>query len=491
MSNDNGSEESWEESEESEDSDGSEDDDRGDLFNEQETIVRAGEKEKLLRCLRSHNVDLRASEVHGIGVFAMTDIPKGTHLFKFNGAPTSATTDLSPQELSTLDEHVQFTVRKFFLPNSDGSFPIPAHGLSCALGLSFFMNSSHDTQHTANVEFGNKRDESGFTEIVTSRDIKRDEELLVPYRIENSMRGMSTIANGGDSLERRDPLPEDVLDSCRICMKDLPSAANPTDVVDIGCNCRNDSRMCRGCAQKWFLKRITIQLAQHKPEHVRHDEVVNEWMPGVTATCEICKHALSPSFCETLLKTSAISDHASPSISMLAKKLSSDKGKTEPVAVKISAVPGYKRVAVYTRGRPGKRGKRFSSFSHYRYIPERQVFSQLGKRSREYAKRSLNQNLLEHSIWQPKLKAGRFEHKEAMFWMDDSKKWARGRVHEYVCADDRNKCGCRQSVCICPKYERGMYRYTVDGTDVDEYFSDDDRTVKICGRSGKSLWQSP
>lgn len=78
-----------------------------------------------------------------------------------------------------------------------------------------------------------------------------------------------------------------------------------------------------------------------------------------------------------------------------------------------------------------------------------------------------------------------------MFWMEDAKKWVPGETHEYVPAERRNKCKCKLAVCECPKYSRGMYRYTVESMDIDEYFSDDDITVKIDGKMGRQLWQSP
>ena len=68
-------------------------------------------------------------------------------------------------------------------------------------------------------------------------------------------------------------------------------------------------------------------------------------------------------------------------------------------------------------------------------------------------------------------------------------------MHEYVSAKERNdSSGCRDAVCGCPKYSRGMYRYTYDNKRLDnseDYFSDDDTTVKINGLPGDMLWRSP
>ena len=95
-------------------------------------------------------------------------------------------------------------------------------------------------------------------------------------------------------------------------------------------------------------------------------------------------------------------------------------------------------------------------------------------------------------MWQPNLVPGRFKNSNAQFFDNEEKTWKRGKVHEYISANERNKsCGCTDAVCGCPRHLRGMYRYTIDGEEWDEhdYFSDDDVTVKINGLMGERLWK--
>lgn len=185
------------------------------------TLMRDAEKEVLLRHLQNHHhVEIRPSEVDGVGVFALVDIPRpGTVLFRFNGEPSSRTVPLKRREVAGLPDHVQTTLGKFILPGNNGVYHVPAHGLTCALGLGFYVNSCKGTNRVANVEFGNRIDDSGFVEIVTTRGIMKDEELLLPYECSNSMRGTSTIEteNGHERLEK---LPEDASPFCR--MSNLP-----------------------------------------------------------------------------------------------------------------------------------------------------------------------------------------------------------------------------------------------------------------------------
>ena len=57
------------------------------------------------------------------------------------------------------------TIKSFIPPNTYGTYPIPYHGLACTFGTSWYVNSIEITGKVANVEFGNKKDESGYTKI--------------------------------------------------------------------------------------------------------------------------------------------------------------------------------------------------------------------------------------------------------------------------------------------------------------------------------------
>ena len=89
----------------------------------------------------------------------------------------------------------QEIVKKFFLQKEDGSYPVPKHGMACALGLSFYCNSSHSTGGQANIRFGDKKDLSGYLEIVADRDILPDEELLLSYEFPQSRRSPDNVSS--------------------------------------------------------------------------------------------------------------------------------------------------------------------------------------------------------------------------------------------------------------------------------------------------------
>ena len=142
---------------------------------------RKSQYDKLKKNLVSINVAVKRSQIHGVGGIAVTNIPKNTKLFKFNGVAGAGIIDLPSHELRTLPDHVQNMVKDLFVPNADGSYPIPKAGMNCALGISYFLNSAHGTAYEPNVEFGCKRDESGMAEIITTKDIEVGEELLLDY----------------------------------------------------------------------------------------------------------------------------------------------------------------------------------------------------------------------------------------------------------------------------------------------------------------------
>ena len=128
-----------------------------------------------------HNVELRPSKIHGVGVYALTRIGQGTVLFSFNGVPSSQSINLSSEDVKTLPDYVQKSIQAVVLPNRDGSYPVPKHDVSCALELSWYLNSSHGTEYPSNDKFIDRRDASGYSQIVTTKDVEEGDELLLSY----------------------------------------------------------------------------------------------------------------------------------------------------------------------------------------------------------------------------------------------------------------------------------------------------------------------
>lgn len=112
---------------------------------------------------------LQPSPIHGVGVFAIRDIPKGidpmqeARTVEFDQCPVSEIMDddsISPE--------IKLLV-KDMCPENDGVFDVPPFSLN-EIGLSFYLNHSKD----ANME-----ENDGY--FFSKREIKSGEELTVDY----------------------------------------------------------------------------------------------------------------------------------------------------------------------------------------------------------------------------------------------------------------------------------------------------------------------
>ncbi len=115
-------------------------------------------------------VMLKPSAIEGIGVFAITAIPKGC---KNMFSPPDATEDwmtIAKKEIEALPPHAQFLVGNYCLYDDENYF-VPAQGFK-KMDVSLFLNHSP----TPNIISINDGD---YFEAV--RDIKAGEELLVDY----------------------------------------------------------------------------------------------------------------------------------------------------------------------------------------------------------------------------------------------------------------------------------------------------------------------
>lgn len=373
---------------------------------------------------------------------------------------------------------MQKLVKDFIKPDDDGMYSIPKSGLISKLGIDMYTNSCHGTGIEANVEFGVSRDSSGFAEVVASRNINAGEELLLPYEVENSIRVNKSICTQ-DGQERLVPLQEDIVNQCRVCREDLTS--DSSGIVDIGCKCK-DSTVHLKCANKWFGQHITIELKQHRPDDIKHDDVVNEWIPGASAKCEICQCTLSSDYCKQLLMQLASSKTSCKAIRNLAEKVKFLN--PNPVSVVITEVPGRVRQPIYVASSSRCQERSLVGFNSVRQLS-------LGRQSRPDKRRRREESSLTDNHQTGDHRVSFQEGTKALFWMHESKKWEPGRIGKFVSANDRNVCGCMLAVCHCPKHTRGKYQYTIDGEDdesVDSYFSEYDCGIKVNGKSGKELW---
>ncbi len=142
-------------------------------------------KEKLIENLRKEVLcKIGPSEIHGVGVFAIKDIPKGTELFKTSNESMGERRvsgddiiDLSEEELVNLDDGVVTMIKSNFVKSHLGSYSLPEGGPN-ELFWGYFLNHSS----MPNLSFKtDEEDKQGFVKFVSNRDIKKGEELTEDY----------------------------------------------------------------------------------------------------------------------------------------------------------------------------------------------------------------------------------------------------------------------------------------------------------------------
>ncbi len=136
-------------------------------------------------------VTLGNSDIHGIGVIAVRDIPKDTNPFVTPYRPgfPEKIVDITEEEVALMPEEIQKLVRAFFV-KSHGTYPVIWSGLN-GINISFYMNHSGEPNVAANAKFGvdgAARIKIGtvFTPFVATRDIPKGEELTWDYRTDKN-----------------------------------------------------------------------------------------------------------------------------------------------------------------------------------------------------------------------------------------------------------------------------------------------------------------
>jgi SET domain-containing protein len=126
-------------------------------------------KGKLINELQHQTyVMLQPSPVHGIGVFAIRDIPKGTRNMFSTGI--GEWIKIPAGEVDALPEHSRKLVETYCLYDEENYF-IPDYGFK-VMDLVLYLNHS-DTPNIISINEGEQFE--------TVRDIKTGEELLVDY----------------------------------------------------------------------------------------------------------------------------------------------------------------------------------------------------------------------------------------------------------------------------------------------------------------------
>ena len=128
------------------------------------------QKEKILEILKKTYCRLQPSQIQGVGVFAIRNIPKGINPFP-DSRPFSWS-EFYLSELKTLDPEIIKMIEAFFVVEKDKNVLIPEFGLN-GMDISFFVNHSENPNLSTIDE--------GFT-FVAIRNIKKGEELSVSYK---------------------------------------------------------------------------------------------------------------------------------------------------------------------------------------------------------------------------------------------------------------------------------------------------------------------
>ena len=129
---------------------------------------------------------ISVSKVHGIGVRAIRDIPKGIDPFISFGSNKSFLR-LTEEEIKTLNPAVQNYIKAYYV-RTEGIYPVMLRGLN-EVGIFSYMNHS-DNPNMALY----KENENELLPFVSLKDIKAGEELFWDYR-----------TSGGDNLEKQYP----------------------------------------------------------------------------------------------------------------------------------------------------------------------------------------------------------------------------------------------------------------------------------------------
>jgi SET domain len=116
-------------------------------------------------------VMLRSSEIAGVGVFAITDIPKGCRKMFSPPDPNERWITLTKQEVAALPAHARFMVENYCLYDDDLNYFVPEQGFK-RMDLSLFINH-HDQPNIRSINEGD------YFEAL--RDIKAGEELFLDY----------------------------------------------------------------------------------------------------------------------------------------------------------------------------------------------------------------------------------------------------------------------------------------------------------------------
>ena len=120
---------------------------------------------------------IQASKTHGVGVFAIKDIPKGTYPYKttYGNCSKSRHINISSDDIKKVPKGVIKILDDFIGLDEDNKYSIPISGIN-TLDISFYMN--HDKKN--NIDIVDNLN-CGFVLFRANKLIKKGKELFINY----------------------------------------------------------------------------------------------------------------------------------------------------------------------------------------------------------------------------------------------------------------------------------------------------------------------
>lgn len=117
------------------------------------------------------------SKIHGVGVIAIKNIPKGTNPFMITNkkAIDYNLVPISKNEVNQLSKPVKKLINDFIAPDENGSYYVPYNGMN-NIDVSFYMNNSKNN----NIDVIETK--ADMLEFIANRDILEGEELTINYK---------------------------------------------------------------------------------------------------------------------------------------------------------------------------------------------------------------------------------------------------------------------------------------------------------------------
>jgi SET domain-containing protein len=140
-------------------------------------------KSTVRRILGEAYCRLAPSPIHGVGVFAVRDIPKGVNPFGIGIRYPCSGIEITPAELKRAPPGVRHLLASLFLPDDDGVFRVPVLGANLVDIGAYLNHSDRPNMRTAD---GHR--------FVTKRRIRAGDELTVDYR---TFGGAGLLKRGG------------------------------------------------------------------------------------------------------------------------------------------------------------------------------------------------------------------------------------------------------------------------------------------------------